>query len=71
MKLYLMANPERSYLFVAALADIHVEELPPASRIYDLGFALPSLPPGRMLMLISDIAPIFLQNVKPILETPP
>ncbi len=65
-----MENLQRRYLFAAHPDDINADKLPAGSRIWELGIAHPSLPPGRTLMLVEVITDIFMANMKPILETP-
>jgi hypothetical protein len=44
------------------------DRLPRGTRVYDLGAAELTLPPGRELMTVGEILPMFLNNVKPVIE---
>jgi hypothetical protein len=73
-RLFLFVTPkpeseaEQASLWVCRREDVMTDRLPRGTRVYDLGAAELTLPPGRELMTVGEILPMFLNNVKPVIE---
>ena len=49
---------------------IVLENLKPGTRIYDLGIAWWTVPPGRLLAEVGEVSKMLTDNVPPIIEVP-